>query len=162
MSDDFAYLYETHVADVYAYFTYRFGSRAAAEALTQATFERAFEQRAGFDYDPPRARSSLLTIARDTSAGVTAPERDDDGPGIDPDLAGALDQLGREERTVIALRFGARLDRPQIARVLDTSERRVRRVLSRGLRRLRTELEGQRRPATPGEQSAPAGGAGGD
>ena len=42
---------------------------------------------------------------------------------------------------MIALRYGAGLAPPEIARVLGVSEDRVRRAQSRGLRRLRTELE---------------------
>jgi RNA polymerase sigma factor (sigma-70 family) len=160
MSDDFVHLYQAHVADVYGYLAYRLGSRAAAEALTRETFERVFEQRTAFDYDPERARTSLIRIARDASSGRAAARRSDgDDPGIEEDLAIALEQLGREERTVVALRFGAGLNGHEIARVLELSERRVRRVLSRGLRRLRTELERRQRsgPSGAGKGSVPAG-----
>jgi DNA-directed RNA polymerase specialized sigma24 family protein len=142
MSDHFVRLYEENVADVYGYFVYRLGSRAEAEASTRATFERAFSDPTPFGSDRERDRVRLLSIARATAAG-RGPAGDDDGddPGMAGDLAAALEQLDRAERAVLALRYGARLEPRQIARVLDLSEDRTRRVLSRGLRRVRTELE---------------------
>ena len=158
MSDAFVRLYEENVTDVYGYLVYRLGSRADAEALTRATFERAFDEAAPFGADREQDRVRLLTIARTTATGL-ARDVDGDDPGIDPDLAAALERLDRVERAVLALRYGARLQVPGIARVLDLSEQRARRALSRGLRRLRTELEREERTRrddpTPG--SAPAG-----
>jgi hypothetical protein len=57
---------------------------------------------------------------------------------------------------VLALRFGARLKGPEIANVLDLSGNGVRRLLSRGLRSLRTELErgGRAGPADRGSAAA--------
>jgi DNA-directed RNA polymerase specialized sigma24 family protein len=142
MSDNFVRLYEENVSDVYGYFVYRLGSRAEAEASTRATFERAFREPAPFGSDREQDRVRLLTIARATASG-RGPIGDVDGgdPGIGADLAAALARLERVERAVLALRYGARLEVPEIARVLDLSEGRARRALSRGLRRLRTELE---------------------
>jgi DNA-directed RNA polymerase specialized sigma24 family protein len=160
MSDDFVRLYEESVSDVYGYFVYRLGSRAAAEASTRATFERALRDPEPFGSDSDRDRVRLLTIARATAAERSRPGAiDGDDPGMSAELAAALDRLERVERAVLALRYGARLEAPEIARVLDLSETRTRRALSRGLRRLRTELELEERPrpfdqAEPG--SAPA------
>jgi DNA-directed RNA polymerase specialized sigma24 family protein len=153
MSDAFVRLYEENVSDVYGYLVYRLGSRADAELSTRATFERAFGESAPFGNDREQDRVRLLTIARTTATGLA---RDVDGgdPGLDPDLAAALERLDRVERAVLALRYGARLQLPGIARVLDLSEDRARRSLARGLRRLRTELERQERTR---RGSAPAG-----
>jgi DNA-directed RNA polymerase specialized sigma24 family protein len=161
MSDHFLRLYEENVADVYGYFVYRLGSRAEAEASTRATFERAFSDPTPFAPDRERDRVRLLSIARATAAGRgPAGDLDGDDPGMEADLAAALAELERVERAVLALRYGARLEPRQIARVLDLSEDRTRRILSRGLRRLRTELEG-RQPASPADTvefgSVPAG-----
>lgn len=160
MSGDFLSLYERHIPDVYGYLAYRLGSRAAAEEGTEATFETASSERVSLGPKPDQARISLLRIAREAaSKQLTEGSRDDDDPGIAPDLAGALEQLGREERSVLALRFGARLSVREVARVLDLSEGGVRRVLSRGLRRLRTELERWDRLHTAASErgSAPPG-----
>ena len=64
MQTDFGDVYKEHVWQVYGYLAYRVSSRAEAEDLTQATFERAL--RAWNRYDARRAsvRTWLLTIAR--------------------------------------------------------------------------------------------------
>ncbi|MGH2950654.1 MAG: RNA polymerase sigma factor, partial [Solirubrobacterales bacterium] len=142
-------LYEQHVSDVYGYFVYRFGSRAEAEALTAITFERAFGEWKTMRSDWDGAGVLLMRIARDASAD-RRPAPDSDDSGIAQDLAAALASLERRERSVLALRYGARLRGPQIARVLEMSETSVRRVLSRGLRRLRTELESPQGPRREG------------
>jgi DNA-directed RNA polymerase specialized sigma24 family protein len=160
MSDAFVRLYEENVTDVYGYLVYRLGSRAEAEASTRATFERAFGESAPFGADRERDRVRLLTIARTAATGRgLARDVDGDDPGINPDLAAALERLDRLERAVLALRYGARLQLPGIARVLELSEDRARRALSRGLRRLRTELERQERTRRddPAPGSAPSG-----
>ena len=160
MSDDFVRLYEENVSDVYGYLAYRLGSRAGAEASTQATFERAYREPVPLGNDSHQDRVRLLTIARAAAVdrGSTA-ERDRDDPGLGPDLVAALERLERVERAALALRYGARLEISEIARVLDLSEARARRALSRGLRRLRTELERRDglHSADPGEpRSMPA------
>jgi DNA-directed RNA polymerase specialized sigma24 family protein len=166
MSDAFSRLYHAHVADVYGYFAYRLGSRAEAERLTQATFERAFRERTGFGSDRTETSVRLLTIARETGRGAeTVDGSDGDDLGIETDLAAALERLERLDRAVIALRYGAGLASPEITRVLGVSEDRVRRAQSRGLRRVRTELESaqRQRASDPSEaRSVPAGGTGGD
>ena len=157
MSDAFVRLYEENVTDVYGYLVYRLGSRAAAEATTRATFERAFDESTPFGADREQNRVRLLMIARTAAAGRSPTrEANGDDAGITPDLAAALERLDRLERAVLALRYGARLQVPGIARVLDLSEDRTRRALSRGLRRLRTELERLERPRR--DEPAPGSG----
>jgi DNA-directed RNA polymerase specialized sigma24 family protein len=143
-------LYRENVADVYGYLAYRLGSREQAEALTQATFERAAGEE-NLLADAEGARLQLLRMARDTAArhGHVEPGGH---PGLSEDLAWALDRLEREERSVVSLRFGAGLPGPHIAAVLGIAEDRVARRLSRALRRLRTELGEDERP----EDGAPA------
>ena len=128
MSDAFSRRYRDHIPDVYGYFAYRLGSRAEAERLTQATFERAFRERTGFGSDRTETSVRLLTIAREIGRGAESVDGSDgDDLGIETDLAAALERLERLERAVIALRYGAGLARPEIARVLGVSEDRVRR-----------------------------------
>ena len=163
MSKAFARLYTEHVGDVYGYFAYRFGSRAEAEQLTQATFERAFRERSSFGSESRESRVRLLTIARDAGRGQSAvASANADDLGLGADLGEALERLERLERSVVALRYGGGLASPDIARVLGISEDRARRAQSRGLRRLRTELE---RPQPAGDaepESVPARGPAGN
>lgn len=145
MSGGLVRAYEEHVDDVYGYLAYRHGSRAAAEELTRATFERAFSDGAEVARDPRGARIALLAIARELGPAEPSSATDTDDAAIQPELAAVLDRVDRGERAVLALRFGAGLRGPEIGAVLDLSERRVRQLLSRGLRRARTELERERR-----------------
>lgn len=136
--------YEEHLAEVYGYLAYQVGSRAEAEHLTRATFERASSEAGVFGSSPEQTRVSLLRIAHRSSAGSRNGKRPAVGdPCMSAELADALARLERRERSVLALRFGARLSGRDTAVVLDLAEEDVRRLLSRGLRRLRTELERQ-------------------
>src|SRR5512139_3870898 len=130
---EFAELYETHVWGVYGFFGYRVGSRADAEDLTQLTFERALRAWARFDPDRASARTWLMSIAnnllvdhyrRDRSTRQEPIEdhlsrrelvTEEEGVGLSPELAAALEELGDRERELIALRFGGELTGPEIA-----------------------------------------------
>jgi RNA polymerase sigma factor (sigma-70 family) len=155
---DFRLVCEQHMAELLAFFSYRLGSRADAEDLTQETLERAL--RAWSRYDPGRAsaRTWLLSIARNllidhfrasghrrTSMLPDEPEiaAADAEPaiGLDPDLAAALARLPDRERELVALRYGADLSGPEIAALTGLSLANVQQILSRTLRWLRSELE---------------------
>jgi RNA polymerase sigma-70 factor (ECF subfamily) len=160
MAEQPSYLdaYENNVFEIYGFFAYRTGSRADAEDLTQATFERAYA--AWSRYDPARAstRTWLAAIAHnllidhhrrapatsetplETDPGLEAPE-DRPDLGLDPALARALDLLADREREILALRFGADLSGPEIAKVTELSVANVQQILSRTLRSLRAALE---------------------
>jgi len=182
VSDEFLHVYDEHVWDIYGYLAYRLGSRADAEDLTQLTFERAFRAWGKFDPSRASARTWLLAIARNAltdhrrrdrsartntigeggidEAALPASEGPEASTGISPELEQALAVLGRRERTVIALRFGGGLKGPEIAEVLGLSVANVQQLMSRALRRLRTELErGEREerlaagPALGGERT---------
>lgn len=130
-------LYEAHVSDVYGYLAYRLGSRAEAEHLTRLTFERALHEPESSD----PARIWLLKIARQlTRSRERSADTSSDDLGLEPELARALAGLDRGPRSVIALRFGAGLRGPEIAGVLGVSQAEVRRLLSQGIRRVRSEL----------------------
>ena len=166
-----ARLFDKHVWDVYGFVAYRIGNRAEAEDLTQQTFERAL--RAWGRFDPSRAqpRTWLLAIARNLlvdhyrrdrsnlhrplgEGGITEEQLPAEaGPetwGVSAELTAALGKLSDRDREVVALRFGADLRGPEIARLLDLRLANVQQILSRSLRRLRAELEG-------GEQDPDAG-----
>jgi len=161
---DFARVYHDHVWRVYGFLAYRLRDRDAAEDLTQGTFERAL--RAWSRFDPRKASEItwLLTIARNLLIDYHRRDRsaliEPIGERASPTVPGpeerlttsaemlsALAQLGDREREILALRFGADLNGPEIAAMLDLSLANVQQIQSRSLRRLRGLLEaGNRRP----------------
>jgi RNA polymerase sigma-70 factor (ECF subfamily) len=66
---------------------------------------------------------------------------------LDPTLTAAIGRLSRREREALALRFGADMRGPDIAEFLDITLANAQQLLSRGLRKVRRELE-KREPAT--------------
>jgi RNA polymerase sigma-70 factor (ECF subfamily) len=155
---DFEQAFEDHLWEVHGYLAYRLHSRADAEDLTQATFERAY--RAWGRFDPKRAsmRTWLLSIAHNLlidhfrhrairpeqplPEGVDLAAGEDRlSLGLDPALAGALETLGEREREIVALRFGGDLSGPEIAALTELSLANVQQILSRSLRKLRAALE---------------------
>jgi RNA polymerase sigma factor (sigma-70 family) len=163
---DFARVYEEHVWRVYAFLAYRLRDRDTAEDLTQATFERAL--RAWGRFDPRRASENtwLLAIARNLLIDHHRRDRSSCFEPIDervaptiagpeerfataPELIGALAQLPKRDREVLALRFGGDLTGPEIAALLELSLANVQQILSRSLRKLRLLIEA-REPAEAG------------
>jgi RNA polymerase sigma factor (sigma-70 family) len=163
----FAEIYDDYVWSVYGFFGYRLPSRETAEDLTQLTFENAL--RAWDRYDPRRgsALTWLMAIARNVlidhyrrgrsvrhetiGEGEAATEALGSQPppeplGVSPELERALATLGRRERELVALRYGAELPGPEIAELTGLSLANVQQILSRSLRKLRAELEGAEEP----------------
>lgn len=158
-AEAFERLYEAHAQALYGFLVYRTGDRALAEDLLADTFERALRARRRFDPRRGSEKTWLYTIAlnllRDQRRRAAAEGRAVEkvaaaGPDLEshpPDVEGrdelqrALATLTEEEREAVALRFGADLTVPEIAKVtgqkLTTAEGRV----YRALRRLRDELE---------------------
>lgn len=172
--EQFARLYDEHVWSVYGFFGYRLGSRQDAEDLTQLTFERALKAWSRFDPDRAGPGTWLMAIARnllidhhranrsDRTQSLDeglAPENEPTGGmpetvlGLDPDLEAALARLDDRERELLALRFGGELNGPEIASMTGLSLANVQQILSRTLRRLRSELEA---PSPPGDADTAA------
>jgi RNA polymerase sigma-70 factor, ECF subfamily len=162
---DFGETYEEELPRVYGYVAYQVMHPEEAEDLTQQTFERALAHWDEFDDRRATVTTWLLAIARNlivdhyrarsrrppTTTIEEVPEaqleasRDSDPPlGIGAELETALAGLGERERELIALRYGADLSGPQIATLTGLSVANVQQILSRSLRRLRSELEGSR------------------
>jgi RNA polymerase sigma factor (sigma-70 family) len=159
---DFGETYEEEMPRVYGYVAYQVSDREEAEDLTQQTFERALAHWDEFDDQRATITTWLLTIARNLivdhyrsrsrrpstvpfdehsesqleAAGYSVPQL-----GVGPELDAALSGLGERERELIALRYGADLSGPQIATLTGLSVANVQQILSRALRRLRSELE---------------------
>jgi len=159
----FERLFETHAEPLFAFLAYRTGDRQLAEDLVAGTFERMLRTRVRFD---PRRGSEknwvyaiALNLARDEvrrrnvelralqRAGTRELREPDDGAfGAVHDrdeLGSALLALSDEEREAIALRFGSDLKLREVARVLGESESAVEKRISRGLKKLRDELQSQ-------------------
>ena len=158
---DFERLYAEHAQSLFGFLVYRTGDRALAEDLVADTFERALRGRRLFDRRKATEKTWLYAIAlnllrdqaRRRAAEGRALERtgpagarDDPVDGLDriagqSDLTRALLALSEEEREALALRYGADLTIPEIAKLkkekLTTVEGRV----YRGLQKLRDELE---------------------
>jgi RNA polymerase sigma factor (sigma-70 family) len=161
-SGDFTDIYDEQIWSVFGFIGYRVGRREVAEDLTQTTFEKAL--RAWGRYDPSRASAKtwLLAIARNVlidhyrrngaereepmagddeavASRALAPEAETLGPS--PELERALDTLGQRDREVLALRYGGDLTGPEIAKLMGLTLANVQQIISRSLRRLRSELE---------------------
>jgi len=152
---DFDRLYAEHAQPLFGFLVYRLGERALAEDLLADTFERALGSRARFDRRRGSEKSWLYSIAlnllrdhqRRRGAEQRALERASAGQlltGPDPaleraerrsQLGPALELLAEEEREALALRFGADLTVPEIAKLigepLTTVEGRVYRALGK-------------------------------
>jgi RNA polymerase sigma-70 factor (ECF subfamily) len=157
----FERLFAAHAEPLFAFLAYRTGDRQLAEDLVADTFERVLRTRARFD---PRRGSEknwvyaiALNLVRDQarrrSVEINALERvgaHEPGHFYDGalDAVDDRDQLGRalsalneDEREAISLRFGADLTLREVARVLDASESAIEKRISRGLQKLRRELQ---------------------
>ena len=156
--DEFERLYAAEAAGLFSFLAYRTGDRALAEDLLADAFERALRARGRFDRRRGSQKTWLYAIAlnclrdhaRRASAEARALERVD-APGTTADPLAAVehrDELGRalttlspDEREAIALRFGADLTVPEIAKVLGEPLTTVEGRVYRALRKLRGELE---------------------
>jgi RNA polymerase sigma-70 factor (ECF subfamily) len=158
--EQFERLYAEHAQALFGFLSYRTGDRVLAEDMLADTFERALRARRRFDPRRASEKTWLYTIAlnclrdhirRRTTEGRTL-ERIGSGAGqeapdaleslADRDLVNrGMTVLTEEEREAIALRFGADLTVPEIAKLtgerLTTVEGRV----YRALRKLREAID---------------------
>jgi RNA polymerase sigma-70 factor (ECF subfamily) len=156
--DDFERLYEEHAQPLFGFLAYRTGDTALAEDLLADTFERALRARARFDRRKASEKTWLYAIAlnlvrdsaRRRSAEARALERvpppaGETSAGLDAvehrdEVRHAMEILSDEEREAIALRFGADLTVPEMAKLLKQPLPRVEGRVYRSLRKLREEL----------------------
>jgi RNA polymerase sigma factor (sigma-70 family) len=157
--EDFERLYAEHAQALFGFLAYRTGDRAVAEDLLADTFERALRARNRFDRRKASEKTWLYTIAlnllrdqaRRRASEARALERYPH-EGAEPtdgltqvehrdEVQSALGILSDEEREAIALRFGADLTVPEIARLLDEPLPRVEGRVYRSLRKLRQEFD---------------------
>jgi RNA polymerase sigma factor (sigma-70 family) len=156
---DFEALYSAEAQGLYGFLAYRTGDRALAEDLLADTFERALRSRKRYDASKGSKRTWLYAIAmnllRDNArraaaegraiekVGHAVPARLDDA--LDTverrdELQRALATLADEEREAVALRFGAELTVPEMAKLLGEPLTTVEGRVYRALRKLRERL----------------------
>jgi RNA polymerase sigma-70 factor (ECF subfamily) len=163
--EQFERLYEEYAQRLFGFLAYRTGDRTLAEDLLADTFERALRGRRGFDRRKASEKTWLYSIAlnllrdharRQAAEGRALERKQASEPGSesdhaledierDDDLQRALATLSGEEREAIALRFGADLTVPEIAKLSNQSLTTVEGRVYRALRKLREQLgEGAR------------------
>ena len=154
-------VYREHVDAVFAFFAYSV-TRAHAEDLTSATFERVIRSWRRYDAAKASERTWILAIARNQLTDHYRRQRHRDAVSLDehPMLADVLAsaddaerrldadevrswlvEVGERERQVLALRYGADLTARDIASLMELGEANVHQILSRTLRRLRERAE---------------------
>ena len=158
---DFERLSPEHAQRLFGFLASRTGDRALAEDLLADTFGRALKGRRLFDRRKASEKTWLYTIALNTlrdhvrrqGAEHRALERSapagEEG-AADPfsdlghrdEVARALGVLSAEEREAVALRFGADLTVPEMAKLLGLELTAVEGRVYRALRKLRSELSG--------------------
>jgi RNA polymerase sigma factor (sigma-70 family) len=158
--EDFERLYAAHAEPLIGFLVYRTGDRATAEDVMADTFERVLRTRFRFDPRKSSEKTWIYTIAmnvlrdqaRRRAAETRAVERTPApvGGGSDraldfvedrDELRRALDCLSDDEREAVALRFGADLTVPEIARVTGEKLTTVEGRVYRALRKLRDQLD---------------------
>jgi RNA polymerase sigma factor (sigma-70 family) len=155
---DFERLYAEHAQGLFGFLAYRSGDRALAEDLLADTFERALRARRRFDPRKASAKTWIYSIAlnllRDHARRRDAEARalgrvPDPAPAVGgpleriaerEELSRALALLSAEERDAIALRYGADLTVPEIAKLTGEKLTTVEGRVYRGLRKLRDLL----------------------
>jgi RNA polymerase sigma factor (sigma-70 family) len=157
--DDFERLYAEHAGPLFSFLALRTGDRALAQDLLADTFERVLLARRRFDRRKGTEKAWIYSIAlnrlrdhlRRASTEKRAVERAGQEAGAaagDPldrlerseFVAAAMARLGAEEREALALRYGADLTVPEVAKVLGQPLTTVEGRIYRALRQLRAEL----------------------
>ncbi|MFZ0385545.1 MAG: RNA polymerase sigma factor [Solirubrobacteraceae bacterium] len=152
-------LFTEHAQALFGFLAYRTGDRTLAEDLVADTFERAMRGRGRFDRRRGSETTWLYTIAlnllrdHERRRGAEARALARHGGASEGQFDPALDQvadrdqamravatLPEPERDVIALRFGAGLTVPEIAKLTGEQLTTVEGRVYRALRRLRDAL----------------------
>ena len=157
--DAFERLYAEHAQPLLGFLIYRTADRALAEDLLADTFERAIRARRRFDRRKATEKTWLYSIAvnclRDHQRRAGAEQRALENvtagsPSGAPDASDAVadrDAVERamhvltdEERDAIALRYGAELTIPEIAKLAGLAETTARGRVYGAMQKLRDEL----------------------
>lgn len=157
----FAELYELNFARVYGYIARRVGDRDTAQDLTSDVFHKALANIHSFEWRGVPFAGWLLRIASNmivdrSKRGTKEITGQDDladlpDPGAKPKLVEAdecarlfllVDQLPKDQRRVIGMRFAEEKSIREIARALGRTEGAVKQLQFRALQNLRSRMEG--------------------
>jgi RNA polymerase sigma factor (sigma-70 family) len=158
--EDFERLYAEHAGPLLGFLQYRTGDSRLAEDLVADTFERVLRARWRFDRRRASEKTWIYSIAlnlvRDQARRSKAEERavsqvapaGGRGGEVDFEAVGDRDLVLRgiagltpEEREAIALRYGAELTVPEIARITEQRAKTIEGRVYRALGKLRDSLE---------------------
>jgi len=158
--ETFERLYAEHAEPLLGFLIYRTADRPLAEDLLADTFERAMRARLRFDRRKATEKTWLYSIAvnclRDHKRREGAEKRAlelaaADAPTATRDpavaveardaVARALETLSEEEQDALALRYGAELSVPEIAKLAGMKESTARGRIYGAMRKLRDEIE---------------------
>jgi RNA polymerase sigma-70 factor, ECF subfamily len=156
----FERLYAEHAEGLLGFLIYRTADRPLAEDLLADAFERAIRGRRGFDRRKSSEKTWLYSIAlnclrdhgRRTGAEKRALERvaadatdtaPDPAPAVEARdaVSRALSSLNPDEQDALALRYGAELSIPEIAKLIGVRESTARGRVYGAMGKLRDELE---------------------
>jgi RNA polymerase sigma-70 factor (ECF subfamily) len=156
----FAELYELNFTRVYGYIARRVGDRDAAQDLTSDVFHKALASIQSFEWRGVPFAGWLLRIAANMIVdrskrggkeitGQDLPDLPDLGkrPKLEEAdqcarLFGLVDQLPKDQRRVIGMRFAEEKSIREIAQALGRSEGAVKQLQFRALQNLRARMEG--------------------
>jgi RNA polymerase sigma-70 factor, ECF subfamily len=157
----FAELYELNFARVYGYIARRVSDRDTAQDLTSDVFHKALANIHSFEWRGVPFAGWLLRIASNmivdrSKRGTKEITGQDDladlpDPGAKPKLVEAdecaqlfllVDQLPKDQRRVIGMRFAEEKSIREIAQALGRTEGAVKQLQFRALQNLRSRMEG--------------------
>jgi RNA polymerase sigma-70 factor (ECF subfamily) len=157
--EEFERLYAQYAQSLLDFLTYRTGDRVLAEDVLADTFERVLRARRRFDSRKASKKTWLYAIALNAlrdharrrgaesralerAAAPAAVSASPDPASIDTrdEIHRALDALTPEQREVVALRYGADLTLPEIARITRTRLTTIEGRLYGALRKLRDQM----------------------
>ena len=156
-------IYESYYKRVYNYISYRINDHYHTEELVSRVFEKVLLK---LDtYCPGKAPMEvwIITIARNTITDYYRERQKNQTVSLDTivdlfssrmqpeqiavaneqnrNLIAALNTLKKRDREIIAMKYAAELRNTDIARITGLSETNVGAIISRSIRRLRTEME---------------------
>ena len=152
--------FRTHGGEVYRYLLRRTGDRHEAEELTQAVFAEAVAVLPSLPAQPESMLGWLYTVAqrrfvdeirrrsrRRKRVHLLYRREAEDPPSYGPSAVGAvmsaIDALPDDQRAVVVMRLFEDRSFADISRRLGTSEAACKMRFTRGLNRVRVELEHQ-------------------
>ncbi|MDO5516023.1 MAG: sigma-70 family RNA polymerase sigma factor [Clostridium sp.] len=159
----FTQVFDLYYKRIFNYTYYRVNSRTNAEDITSQIFQKSMAKIKTFDNDKAKFEIWLFAIARNTindyfrkmkirklvpldsifnmADKAKGPEDIIISRDTNVRLVKALDILNKDERNIIAYKFGAELKNTEIAKIMGLSDSNVGVKLCRIMKKLKKELE---------------------